>query len=42
MTPFEGRKHLYFANIMAEYLAHLLHIWKVPGSNLCLETGHPN
>jgi hypothetical protein len=29
------------SNVMFEWLALLLHIRKVPGSNLCSETGYP-
>jgi hypothetical protein len=29
-------------NVVAEWLTLLLHIWEVPGSNICLETGYPD
>jgi hypothetical protein len=36
------KKDFVVANVVVEWLALLLSIWEVPGSNLGLETGYPD
>jgi hypothetical protein len=37
-----GQFKYFIYKTVAEWLAHLLHIWEVPGSNLCTERGYPH